>query len=104
MISSRDMRLLRSVLIAMLAFIASDLQAQSRITTPVEQFGHAIGDDYFLANYTQLVDYWKKLDQESDRMSMVEIGRTAEGRPMYVAILTSPDNQIRLARYREIAQ
>jgi len=29
----------------------------ARITTPRAQFGHDIGDDYFLANYTQMIDY-----------------------------------------------
>src|ERR1700694_6273069 len=78
------------------------LQAQSRITSPLAQFGHNIGDDYFLANYSQMIDYWHKLDRESDRMRMVRIGTTAEGRPMWMAIITSPENQRKLPRYREI--
>src|SRR5262245_60977619 len=42
----------------------TSLQAQTRLTSPKEQFGFDIGDDYVLANYTQYVDYLKKLDQE----------------------------------------
>ena len=34
-----------------------------KITTPKEQFGWDIGDDYRLVNYTQYVEYLKKLDQ-----------------------------------------
>ena len=45
-----------------------------------KQFGAAIGDDYFLATYTQLEQYWKKLDAESDRVRLVSIGPTEEGR------------------------
>src|SRR5262245_63904197 len=56
--------------------------AQTKVTTPKEQLGFNFGDDYQLANYTQLVDYWKKLAQQSDRMKLVEIGKTAEGRTM----------------------
>ncbi len=41
-----------SVLVA-LSVIASPIRAQ-RITTPQEQFGFNIGDDYNLATYTQL--------------------------------------------------
>ena len=55
--------------------------AQPRITTPKEQFGFALGDDYQLANYKQIAEYWRKLDAESDRMTVQEIGRTAEDRP-----------------------
>src|SRR4030042_7166516 len=58
--------------------------AQAKITSPQEQFGHNIGDDYWLANYTQLEKYWKKLDQESDRLTLVEYGKTGGGRAMYL--------------------
>ena len=78
--------------------------AQLRITSPRMQFGHDIGDDYFLANYTQMIEYWQKLDRESDRMKMVRIGTTAEGRPMWMAIITSPENHARLARYQDISR
>jgi hypothetical protein len=80
------------------------IAAQNGITSPLAQFGHNIGDDYFLANYTQMIDYWRKLDHESDRMKMVQIGTTAEGRPMWMAIITSPENHRRLGRYQEISR
>src|SRR3989441_11890813 len=79
-------------------------QAQTRITTPREQFGFNIGDDYVLVNYTQYVDYLKKLDKESDRLTVQEIGKSSEGRPMYLAIITSPENQKKIARYKEISE
>ncbi len=56
-------------------------QTAPKITTPKEQFGFNLGDDYQLTNYTQLSEYWHKLASESDRMKLVEIGKTAEGRP-----------------------
>jgi hypothetical protein len=86
------------------ATLTSSVLAQNRVTTPKEQFGHEIGADYVLPNYTQLMDYWRKLDGESDRMIVQEIGKSAEGRPQLMAIVTSPQNHARLARYREIAQ
>ena len=43
------------------------LNAQPRITSPKEYLGFNFGDDYQLANYTQIAHYWKKLDAESDR-------------------------------------
>jgi hypothetical protein len=86
-----------------IAALASSLPAQSRITSPLKQFGHNIGDDYFLANYDQLTKYWQKLDKQSDRMKVVRIGTSSEGRPMWMAIITSPENHGKLGRYREIA-
>src|SRR5204863_9537249 len=77
---------------------------RSTSTSPLAQFGHNIGDDYFLANYGQMMDYWRKLDRESDRMRLTRIGTTAEGRPMWMAIVTSPENQKKLARYQDISR
>ncbi len=36
---------------------AQNRPAAQKITTPKEQFGHDVGDDYWLANYTQYVEY-----------------------------------------------
>ncbi len=77
--------------------------AAQQITSPKDHFGFNIGDDYHLATYTQFVEYWHLLDAESDRMVVQEIGRTAEGRPQLMAIVTSPENHATLARYQEIA-
>jgi hypothetical protein len=79
-------------------------QAAPAITSPKQQFGANIGDDYFLANYTQIEAYWKKLDSESDRMSLVDIGRSEEGRSQWMAIVTAPENFPMLGRYKEISQ
>jgi hypothetical protein len=86
-----------------LGVAAPDAQrsASPRLTSPKEQFGHDIGDDYFLVNYTQYVEYLKKLDQQSDRMTVVEIGKTEEGRPELTAIITSPENHRHLAQIKE---
>jgi hypothetical protein len=93
-----------AVAVALLALTVAIPRAQSRapsLTTPRAQFGHDIGDDYFLVNYTQYVNYLLKLDRESDRMTVVEIGKTAEGRPEYTAIITSPENHRKLAQIKE---
>jgi hypothetical protein len=80
------------------------LLAQRAITTPKEAFGFNIGDDYHVASYSQLESYWKKLAAESDRMKLVDIGKTAEGRTHYMAIISSPANLKNLAKYKEISQ
>jgi len=89
--------------------LACAAQAQAppstgKITSPKEQFGFNLGDDYQLATYAQLTQYWQKLDRESDRMTLVEIGKSAEGRPQWMAILTSPENHKKLARLKEISR
>jgi len=103
----RSLRLLLLSLVLVGAPLAANGQrraARQTITSPLAQFGHNIGDDYFLVNYSQMMDYWRKLDRESDRMKLVRIGTSAEGRPMWMAIVTSPENHRNLGRYQEIAR
>ena len=97
------LRIVATVLLAVSGSSAS-LAAQTRVTSPKEQFGHDIGADYVLPNYTQFVEYWQKLAQESDRMVLDTIGLSAEGRPQLMAIITSPENHRNLERYRQIAE
>jgi hypothetical protein len=88
---------------ALLALTPAPLPAQARITGPVEALGFTPGDDYRLATYTQLTDWWRKLDAESDRLRLVSIGRTAEGRDQWMMIITAPANFARLDRLRDIS-
>ena len=74
------------------------------VPTPKEYFGFNIGDDYSLANYQQLVGYWGKLEHASDRIKVIDIGATEEGRRQLVAVVTSPANLRRLERYRRISR
>ncbi len=90
-------------LLAATLLIAVPAEGQTQITTPRQQFGFSVGDDYQLANYTQFAEYWQKLAQESPRLVLRDIGSTAEGRPQYMAIITSPENHGNLERYRDIA-
>ncbi|MSO50750.1 MAG: peptidase, partial [Acidobacteria bacterium] len=78
-------------------------QTLAAVTTPKAELGNNLGDDYYLANYTQLMAYWRKLEKESPRLKVVEIGKTAEGRPHLMTIITSPENHRRLDRFREIS-
>src|SRR5438270_592136 len=79
-------------------------QPAPRITTPKEALGFNLGDDYHVANYTQLEAYWKKLAAESDRMKLEDIGLTAEGRHQYMAVITSAANQKRIDHYKQISK
>ena len=85
-----------------LAVLAATLPLAAQ-TTPKQQFGSNIGDDYFLATYAQLTEYWQKLAKESNRMKLVDIGATAEGRRQYMAVISSPANLAKLDHYREIS-
>jgi len=73
-------------------------------TSPRTHFGFAIGDDHHLATYTQTEAYFQKLARESDRLRLVDIGPTEEGRRQWMLVCSSPANLARLDRLREISR
>jgi len=91
--------------LALLLFVGS-LTAQGLlpVTTPKQALGFNLGDDFMVANYSQLEAYWKTLDAESDRMILADIGTTAEGRRQYMAIVSSPANLAKLDYYKDIVR
>ena len=96
----------RLALAAAAVFSAWTLAAQPapKITTPKDALGFNIGDDYQVANYTQLDAYWHTLAKESDRMKLVDMGPTEEGRRQYMAVISSPANLKQLDHYKEISR
>ncbi|GAB2594825.1 M14 family metallopeptidase [Spirosoma areae] len=74
------------------------------IPSPKEHFGFTIGDDYQLATYTQTEAYFQKVAAASNRVKLVDIGLTEEGRHQLMLIVSSPENLKKLDRYKEISQ
>ena len=78
--------------------------AAPRVTSPETFFGHPIGADYVLPNYTKFTEFVRLLDKESDRVVVQSIGKSAEGRDQLMAIITAPENFKKLDRYQEISR
>lgn len=72
--------------------------------SPREHFGFDPGDDYKLAGYEQVISYFRRLAETSDRIRLVQFGTSSEGRPMYAAFLSDAANLQRLDRWREISR
>ena len=74
------------------------------VPTPESVLGFPVGADFQLASYEQSLAYFRALEAASDRVRLVEVGRTSNGRPWYVALISSPENLAAAERYREISQ
>ena len=68
------------------------------IPTPQQFLGHEIGSQY--TRHDQLVAYFKELARHSDKISVQEIGRSYEGRPLLIATVTAAGNHARLESLR----
>ena len=79
------------------------LQAVSvEIPSPEKYLGHRVGEDFKLANWKKISEYFRLLDEASDRIKVVELGQTTLGRPLIMAIITSEENMQELEKYRKI--
>lgn len=92
-----------SILVLVLAGMLA-AQAAPAVKTPAEVFGFKPGTDRKLIDYEQLIDYLKMLDAASPRLQMIQIGKSPEGRPMYLAVISSEDNIRNLDRLKEISR
>jgi Zinc carboxypeptidase len=75
---------------------------QQTIPAPEDVLGFRPGDDRKLASWNQVVDYFQRLDQSSDRVSFETLGRTTMDKPFVMATISSPENLSRLDEYKAI--
>ena len=81
-----------------------ELHGQSgTIPSPESVLGFRPGDDFKLATYEESIEYFQRLEAASDLLRLVEVGRTSEGRPFYMALISSAENLEQVDRYREIS-
>lgn len=91
--------MLRRISVALLCLAA----CRAAVPTPAGYFGYTPGDDYKLADTAEIFGYFHKLAASSDRIRLEEFGRSSEGRPMYVAFISAPENLKNLDRFRQIS-
>ncbi len=72
-------------------YLPQNISYEKSIPTPQQYFGYQIGDWHI--PYYQLINYLKKVDELSDRFSMVPYGQTHENKPLYLFVVTSGANQ-----------
>jgi hypothetical protein len=77
------------------AYLPADTQYKAEITTPTQALGAPVGEWH--VRHDQIANYMQVLAAQSDRVSLVETGRTHENRPLYLLAFSSTENQQNLA-------
>ncbi|NNF00276.1 MAG: hypothetical protein HKN25_14750 [Pyrinomonadaceae bacterium] len=90
------------ILCGLILFLVVPGFAKKAVPEPKEVLGFVPGDDYKLASWASIVEYFKKLDASSDRVILKEAGKTTEGKPFVYALISSPENLKRIDYYRGI--
>ena len=73
------------------------------ITSPEIFFGFKMGSDRKLARWDRIVEYFKLLDSESDNITVKEIGKSTEGNPFLLAIISSTENLKNLDKIKSMS-
>jgi hypothetical protein len=76
----------------------------AQIPKPSDVFGFEVGADYKLADYDQMLEYYEKLDASTDRVKMIEIGKSVMGRPIKLLFISSEENMKSLEKWQTISE
>ena len=91
-----------SVLFCVLLLLSAMPSLAQKIPAPNDVLGFTPGDDRKLASWAQVIDYFQKLDNASDRVKFEEIGKSTNGNPFVYATISSADNLKNLEKYKQI--
>lgn len=80
-------------------YLPAGTEYDPAIPTPQTFFGYQVGEWHLTPE--QIHSYMRALDAASDRVTIVEFGRTYEDRPMLLLTVTSPDNHRNIESLRE---
>lgn len=94
----------RAALGAAVLTLAAAQAAAQQIPTPESVLGFPVGADFKLATYAQSITYFQRLAASSNRIKLMEVGKTSEGRTFTIAVISSPENLAKLDTYKAIAQ
>ncbi len=91
---------MRYISILLLWFTLGWAQSPSTVPSPEAHFGFPVGSDQRLLDWEQIVHYLQKVAQASPRVQYVELGKTTQGRPMVMMIISHESNMARLDSIR----
>src|ERR1700688_3762874 len=79
------------------------LLLQGQVATPEKFFGHQLGADKKMARCDKIVEYFSVLEKESGgKMKVNNMGPSTMGNPFLMVIITSPSNQAKIERLRQV--
>ncbi|WP_435007123.1 M14 family metallopeptidase [Tundrisphaera lichenicola] len=90
-------RLAGALSFALMGFVPS---LGAEVPSPESHLGFQPGADFRLANWPSVVEYFRRVDSASDRVEVRELGKTTEGRPYLVAIVSNPETIRDIGRFQ----
>ena len=112
MTSLRSVTVGLAVLLSLAAFSTPSLAqktaprvaASAAIPSPRSVLGFMPGDDRTIADWSQITDYFTRLDRASDRVTVETLGQSTLKRPLMVAFISARENILALEKYKDLQQ
>jgi hypothetical protein len=82
--------------------LAGSLAFGQSVPTPEEFFGHRMGAEKKLARWDKIVQYMELVGKASDRVVFEEVGKSTNGHPFLLMVISSPQNIRNIRRYKDI--
>jgi hypothetical protein len=98
----RELRLAAIAVTLLLTTATLPAQQTGAIPSPEKFFGFQMGADRKLANWDRLLEYYNVLAKSSNKLRLVELGKSSEGRPYVALFISSPANLAKLDHYKQI--
>ncbi len=73
-----------------------------KVTSTEEFFGFQLGSDRKIARWDKIVDYFNKLQEQSDKIKVIDMGPSTEGNTFLQVIISSAENLANLEKFRDI--
>lgn len=83
-------------------FLLFVFSISAQVPTPKSVLGFQPTDDKTIADWSQITNYFAKLDAKSDKVLVKEIGKSTLGKPLIVAFISSSENIKNLEKLRQI--
>jgi hypothetical protein len=84
--------------------LVDHMPASPTVPSPLKFFGYVPGEDSKVTYHKDIVRYYEALDKASARVTMWEIGKTEEGRPMVALAVADEATMAALDRYKRITR
>ena len=92
---------IRAVLVALM--VSSGALA-AQVPTPESVLGYKPGADFHLASYEESLGYFRKLAASSNRIKLVNVGKSSQGRDWWIAFISDPANLAQLDHYKDVSR
>ena len=81
--------------------LVDHLPAAATVPSPRDVLGHDIGAPRTLDHYADLLKYYRALAEKSPRVKIIDTGKTEEGRPTVMVLISSENNITNLETNRQ---